>query len=84
MDDKSFAIKLDSKVVVGKRGLLVEDALQSAHLALDDVLRLLRQLGFDVLLETSQKEGPKYFVQTTNNQNRFFLVQLNLDFSRRD
>ena len=58
--------------------LLVEDSLEAAHLALDDVLGLFRQLRLDVLLETTEQEGPEDFVKTADDQNRFFLVQLDL------
>ncbi len=56
----------------------VKSSLKSRHFALDDVLDLVRQLRLDVLLQTSQQKGSKNFVQTTDDQNRFFLVQLNL------
>ena len=41
-------------------------------------IHLIRQLAFDVLLQSSEQERPQHFVQTTNDQNRFFLVQFDL------
>ena len=61
-----------------RTSLRVEGSLKAGHLALDDVLDLVRQLRLDVLLETSEQEGPQDFVKTADDQNRFFLVQLDL------
>ena len=61
------------------KDLLVENSLETTHLTLDDVLGLLRQLRLDVLLQTTKQERTKDFVKTTDDQNSFFLVQLNLN-----
>jgi hypothetical protein len=61
--------------------LLVKNSLESAHFALDDVFRLFRQLRLHVLLETTEEERPEDFVQTTDDQNRFFFVQLDLEIN---
>ena len=58
--------------------LLVQLRLQRAHADLDDILDLVRQFGLDVLLETTQQERPQHLVQTTNNKQRLFFVQLDL------
>ena len=36
---------------------------------------LIRKLRFDVLLETPEKEGPENFVETSNDEHRFFLTE---------
>lgn len=39
---------------------------------------LLRQLGFDFLLEPPEEKGPQHFVETTNDENCLLLVQVHL------
>lgn len=42
------------------------------------VTNLLRQLGLHFLLQPPEQEGAEHFVQTTDNQNGLFLVQVHL------
>ncbi len=56
----------------------VQPPLKAGHLALDNVFDLVGQLRLDVLLEPPEQEGSEHFVETTDDQNRFFLVQLHL------
>lgn len=58
--------------------LHVQLALQSAHLALDNLFNLVRQLAFDILLQATKQEWTKHFVQAPDNQQRLFFIQLNL------
>ena len=58
--------------------VLVMDLLQARHVALDDVLDLVGQLRFDFFLQAAAEERAQDFVQTANDQNRFFFVQLHL------
>jgi len=63
--------------------LLVQLHLQRAELALDDLLDLVRQLALHILLQPTQQERPKHFMQATNDEQRLFFVQLNLILSTR-
>lgn len=58
--------------------LLIELRLQRAHLALDDLLDLIRELRLDVLLESTKQERSKNFVETFNDEQRLLFVQLHL------
>ena len=53
-------------------------SLKPTHLALDDVLHFVGQLRLDVLLQTTEQEGPEHLVQTTDDEDRLLLVQLHL------
>jgi hypothetical protein len=63
--------------------LRVESSLKSRHFTFDDVFNFVRQLRFHVLLQPTEKERTKDFVQTSNDQNSFFLVQLDLKLRRK-
>ncbi len=63
--------------------LRVESSLKSRHFTFDDVFDFVRQLRFHVLLQSTEKERAKDFVQTSNDQNSFFLVQLDLNLRRK-
>src|SRR5690554_4903102 len=63
--------------------LVVQFRLQRRELALDDLFNLVRQLRFDILLETTQQEGTKHFMKTTNDKQGFFISQLHLVLSTR-
>ena len=63
--------------------LLVQLRLERTHPNLNHLLDLIRQLGLDILLETTQQEGSKHLMQTTNDEERLFFVQLNLVGSTR-
>lgn len=52
--------------------------LQRTHLALDDPLDLVGEVRLDVLLQASEQERPEHLVQTTNDEQRLFFVQLDL------
>ena len=58
--------------------LLGELDLQRTHLALDDPLDLVGEVRLDVLLQSSEQERPEHLVQTTNDEQRLFFVQLDL------
>jgi hypothetical protein len=58
-----------------KKNLRVETTLKSRHFTFDDVFHLVRKLGFDIFFQTSEQKGSKDFVQTTNDQNSFLLVE---------
>ena len=62
-----------------RTSLRVEGSLKAGHLALDDVLDLVRQLRLDVLLESAQQKRSEDFVQAADDQDGLFLVQLNLE-----
>ena len=62
-----------------RTSLRVEGSLKAGHLALDDVLDLVRQLRLDVLLESAKQERSEDFVQAADDQDGLFLVQLNLE-----
>ena len=62
-----------------RTSLRVEGSLEAGHLALDDVLDLVRQLRLDVLLESAKQERSEDFVQAADDQDGLFLVQLNLE-----
>lgn len=52
--------------------------LKGAHLALDDPLDLVRQIGLDVLLQSTKKERSKDFMQTANDEQGLLFIQVNL------
>jgi hypothetical protein len=64
----------ESMLSVGRVDLLLE----GAHLALDDLLDLVRKLALDVLLESTEKERSKDFVKTTNDEELFLFVDVHL------
>lgn len=61
----------------------VQDALKTRHVTFDDVLDLVRQLRLDLLLQSAQQERPQHFVQTPDDQDRFFFVQFDLESSQK-
>jgi hypothetical protein len=58
--------------------LFIKLVLQSAHPNLDDFLDLIWQFALYVLLESPQQKGSEHLMQTSNNQQRLFFVQLDL------
>ena len=58
--------------------VLVEEALQRAHVALDQVLGLLGQLRLHLLLEPPQEERAQHLVQTADDEQRLLGGQLDL------
>lgn len=54
--------------------VLVENALERGHVALDDVLDLVGQLVLYLLFEATQQEGTKNLVQATNDKDGLLLV----------
>lgn len=63
--------------------LLVELHLEGRHLAADDALHLVRQVGLDVFLETTKQEWSKDLVKTTKNKQLFFFVERDLVLATR-
>lgn len=55
--------------------------LQTTHFALDDSLDLVGQIRLDVLLQSSEEERSKDLVETSNDEERFFFVDLDLVLS---
>ena len=58
--------------------LLVQLTLERAHADLDDLLHLIRQLALHVLLQPPQHERSEHLVQTPDDEERLFFVQLDL------
>ena len=56
----------------------VEALLKSRHWALDNLFNLIRELSFNVLLQTAKQERTKDLVQTANDKQCFFFIQFNL------
>lgn len=56
--------------------VMIDDALQRRHVAFYDILDLVGQLRLDLFLETTQQERSQHFVQTTNDEQRFLLIEL--------
>lgn len=65
-------------IAVGIENGRTHPVLQGAHLALDDALDLVRQIGLDVLLEATEQEGPQHLVQAADNEQRLLLVEIDL------
>ena len=61
----------------------VDPLLESAHLALDNLLDLVGQLGLDVLLESTKEERSKHLMKTTNDEKLLLLVDTHLVGSSR-
>jgi hypothetical protein len=57
--------------------------LQTRHPTLDDPLDLVGQIALDILLQATEKEGTQDLVQTTDDEERFFFVDLDLVLSSR-
>jgi len=58
--------------------LCVKLALQRTHPDLDHLLDLVRQLTLHIFLQPPQQERSEHLVQTTDNKEGLFFVQLNL------
>ena len=52
--------------------------LEGGHVALDDVLDLVGQLGLHFLLEASEEKGAEHLVETANDQDCLLFVQFHL------
>ena len=57
---------------------MVDDTLESGHVALDDVLDLVGQLRLDLLLQASEEKRAEHFVQAADDEQRLLLVELDL------
>lgn len=51
----------------------VDPLLKGAHLTLDNLFDLVRELTLNILFETSKKERTKDLVETTDNEKLLFL-----------
>ena len=56
----------------------VDTSLEGGHVALDDIVNFVWELRFDLFLELTQQEGAEHLVETTDDQNSLFLIQLHL------
>lgn len=52
--------------------------LERRELALDDALDLVWQLGFDILLETTQQKWTQHLVETFDDEKLLFFIEINL------
>jgi hypothetical protein len=68
--------------IIGKHlvllDILVQNPLQPRHLGIDDALNLVGQFALDVLLQSTEEERPKHLVQTLDDEELFFFVQVEL------
>lgn len=58
--------------------LVVKSLLKSRHSTLDNRLDLVRELRFDILFQTSKQERTKHLVETLDNEQLLFFVELQL------
>lgn len=58
--------------------VVVEDALHDGERTVDDALDLLGQLALDIFLETTEKERTDDLVETVDDEQRLFLVDVDV------
>ena len=56
--------------------MTIDYPLKGTHVTFDYIFDFVRQLTFDLFLETTKKEGSQDFVQTPDDQDSFFFIQL--------